>query len=1226
MTAKVATEAAPGNDQAARQPGGGTAAVPELAAKGAREPMLSAGLLEAATGSVESQRARLNDPQQHFAQRQALARGIGHVHGNFHLQKVISALRQETAAHQSPASPDIDETPAEQRVASLSEAGSVARSEPGGDVSKTIQRSTAGGLIQRRTDSSSHLKRESAPKASARREPLNSGRAERFGKQLGADFGSVMIHTGDEVAESRGAAAIAYGRDLHFADGALERSESEELLGHELVHTIQQGAVPTRRKAPATPADAASAEAEAERVGRAAARGEPGSVTLQAPSASQGKSAPAGAEAAGAHARPAPAAAAHARIAEVDARIAKERADALRAQRQKRPPTPALPRAAAPASKEAPKAPPAPQSRRVALPGQPVTKKPAAAGAKARSTGTPRAARGAATAQASAVAVSAAPTPAAPAPAPVASSPATAALDAMRGPSASRGREVAAEGARIAAQIRSRAAAAAAAIRSAGQEGSAELHSARKTATAQIDADVAGGDAAIKGSEGAAAGATGAAHAAAAASITSAGTAQNAQVAREAEQHKSQAPQTAAEKKATVEAAADSEAARFRQASDDRGAKVQDAPSGGGEAADSKEEAAQKAGAQASTNFSQDALRVEQGNREAAGTFASFIGDQVANFVSSVEGVVPKVTGYVDDLVDSGISGLASAATKVTRMVAGLAGQASEQIQAGAAGVIHGVESGVEALAGAVGSHGEQYAAEVVAQAEKLASTVEQSAQEAGLTVAAAPEATATELALQARAQMNDFAGQAATELAGAESRVAGQFGKKAQEGVAAIASATGATGAHLKAGAEGAAGKIAAGQAVASHTFQNAAQGTSQQLAEAGAQASTDLTKAGADFASTADIGAGHVKAELAKTADQASDEQQGNLGKIQGKTHGTLSEIDSQYSSLKSEADSKSAADQQKADDGGQRFLEWILPKSWTAGIKDWFKNTFGEILGGILYGLLSALVPLLIIGGLCLLFEAAAPFIIIGALIVGLVLGIYSRFSNFKNDNGRGPGFWEGLALVGLGIADLTGIPQIVEGIVGYRAFAMHNPDGSLREKMSNFERAEMITSGIVQLITLGLGMRTLKGRFGAKPEIKPTEVKPPSETKPPESKPPEERPSETRPAKVLSRAERLQIFYERLRAAPRPKNAEAALEQIRRILNEVEDEHSGVPKADPPPGPGTSDGRMYPPLDDFVTRSPDGSITARTRAHTIEIGSNGEVRITNRKTGAIDYERR
>ncbi len=110
------------------------------------------------------------------------------------------------------------------------------------------------------------------------------------------------------------------------------------------------------------------------------------------------------------------------------------------------------------------------------------------------------------------------------------------------------------------------------------------------------------------------------------------------------------------------------------------------------------------------------------------------------------------------------------------------------------------------------------------------------------------------------------------------------------------------------------------------------------------------------------------------------------------------------------------------------------------------------------------------------------------------------------------------------------------------------------------------------------------------------------------------------------KPLQRFERLQVYYQRLADLPRPTSADEALAHVRSALDDIEDLHSGIPKADPAPPPSMPDGRMYPPLDDHVTRSPDGSITAKSRAHTIEIAPNGAVRIVNRRTGNVEYERR
>src|ERR1019366_2419672 len=105
------------------------------------------------------------------------------------------------------------------------------------------------------------------------------------------------------------------------------------------------------------------------------------------------------------------------------------------------------------------------------------------------------------------------------------------------------------------------------------------------------------------------------------------------------------------------------------------------------------------------------------------------------------------------------------------------------------------------------------------------------------------------------------------------------------------------------------------------------------------------------------------------------------------------------------------------------------------------------------------------------------------------------------------------------------------------------------------------------------------------------------------------------SPRRRAKFMTRRQRLVEYYNRLRGQPPAKTAEEALERLRGTLTEVEDAYSGIPRSDPPPPAGQSDGRLYPPLDDNVTRLLDGRITARTRGHNIEIGANGSITIAN-----------
>jgi hypothetical protein len=103
------------------------------------------------------------------------------------------------------------------------------------------------------------------------------------------------------------------------------------------------------------------------------------------------------------------------------------------------------------------------------------------------------------------------------------------------------------------------------------------------------------------------------------------------------------------------------------------------------------------------------------------------------------------------------------------------------------------------------------------------------------------------------------------------------------------------------------------------------------------------------------------------------------------------------------------------------------------------------------------------------------------------------------------------------------------------------------------------------------------------------------------------------------------ERLDEVYRRLRALPHAENADAALRQLCDTLEQVEDEWSGVAKKSPPPAPAEFDGRMYCPLEDFVTRLEDGGILALTRAHRIEIAANGVMRIVSKLSGQAEFEK-
>ena len=255
------------------------------------------------------------------------------------------------------------------------------------------------------------------------------------------------------------------------------------------------------------------------------------------------------------------------------------------------------------------------------------------------------------------------------------------------------------------------------------------------------------------------------------------------------------------------------------------------------------------------------------------------------------------------------------------------------------------------------------------------------------------------------------------------------------------------------------------------------------------------------------------HAKAlqGLAQAVDDGLKSEDDLLAKAHGEMAALPAKVDTKYTDLKGQAETKSAAEQQAPATRIHRGI-WDSITGWVAGLhekaKKWFADTFGEFLGGLLLGILEGLIIVgigllatwalgAIVGFFVASAEVAAIVTVVIAVIAAVGLGIYNRFQEFYADNpGQDAGFWRGLGLVGLGIADLTGIPFIIEGLVGQRAFGA---------KMSKFDSAERLGMG---LVFFGAALVSLKNILRAKPKpnlieeprVRPTPEPHPSETPP------------------------------------------------------------------------------------------------------------------------------
>jgi hypothetical protein len=183
--------------------------------------------------------------------------------------------------------------------------------------------------------------------------------------------------------------------------------------------------------------------------------------------------------------------------------------------------------------------------------------------------------------------------------------------------------------------------------------------------------------------------------------------------------------------------------------------------------------------------------------------------------------------------------------------------------------------------------------------------------------------------------------------------------------------------------------------------------------------------------------------------------------LAQVEASADQAAASAGASYDTLSAEADRRQDAQEaesptaQRGGWGGLGAL-WDGLTGWVADVRQWFINKLGERLGGLAFGVITGIAMIAVgalavlalealivaVAGLFVAAEAAAAIGAVATVIIAVLaavgLSVYARFSEFSEDNPEGPSFLQGLALFGLGIADLTGIPLIIEGIVGQRAF--------------------------------------------------------------------------------------------------------------------------------------------------------------------------------------------
>jgi hypothetical protein len=583
----------------------------------------------------------------------------------------------------------------------------------------------------------------------------------------------------------------------------------------------------------------------------------------------------------------------------------------------------------------------------------------------------------------------------------------------------------------------------------------------------------------------------------------------------------------------------DAEAVRAVESSHTREAEAaQPGESGGGDAArtDAQHKADREISSKAAQGFETDASEMSVRSRQAASEFAAASDEQLAGFHAKIDETVPSVVVAIEQHANASRAGIERAAAESVSGIDALHSQTRARLQQDHAQAVSDLGVQATALEHAAATEVSVAINGFTPQALELVQAFIVSGARASDAVSDCTSADAASATADViRADLGEAAGQAAAQFASIEQQEFAALDGRAVAGETSLAQLAQDARAASQQTAAGVASEIQRIHGEADRLMAKGGATATGQMSKATAQAAAEMEQATGKFNTELASAAEQARSDISTGVDRALAEQAANLGQVQGKKQESQGQIGSKYDALRNEAEGRSTSEQESR--GGQRGFWGSLVEGWdrlTSAVKNWFASTFGDWLGGFLYGLLTTIATLVVVAGVLLLIAATGPIgaaISIGlaaTLIVGSAgLGIYSRFQTFQAHNGRSPDLGEGTLLVLLGIGDVTGVPQIVEGLAGQRAF-------SNGHEMSSFEAGENVGTGIAQLAGIIVGIRSLKGgrakAGGHGPEpAEPPQVKAPeppeakvleaSEVKAPEEKAPETpspKPGEEAPA--------------------------------------------------------------------------------------------------------------